>query len=243
MNMKLFVRRNSGTILTCVGAVGVVATAITTAKAAPKAKEVLAMAEAQKGEKLTRMEAIRISGPMFLPSVIIGTATIGCIFGANLLNKRQQAALVSAYALLDSSYKSYRDKVAEVYGEEAEKSIKAAVAEDLSQDREEPENENDVLFFDFISMQHFYSTLEEVMDATYRFNNNLAISKYSCVNEYLDTLGVPRVDWGYELGWNAYDFDTGEYKVDFVIEKTVHDDGLEQYIISAVNGPRADYLF
>lgn len=46
-----YIKRNSATILTCVGAVGVVTTAVLTAKAAPKASKILEEAKAEKGAK------------------------------------------------------------------------------------------------------------------------------------------------------------------------------------------------
>ncbi len=48
MNISTFLKKNAGTILTCIGAVGVVATAVMSAKATPKAIELLEKAEAEK---------------------------------------------------------------------------------------------------------------------------------------------------------------------------------------------------
>ena len=45
--------------------------------------------------------------------------SIVCIFGANVLNKKWQASIASAYALLDSLYKDYKNKVKELYGDDA----------------------------------------------------------------------------------------------------------------------------
>ena len=44
----LFIKKNSSTILTCVGAVGVVATAVTSVKATPKALSMLEQAREEK---------------------------------------------------------------------------------------------------------------------------------------------------------------------------------------------------
>ena len=46
----------------------------------------------------------------------------------NVLSKRQQAALTSAYALLNDSYNNYKDKLKELYGEEAHQKIVDAIA-------------------------------------------------------------------------------------------------------------------
>ena len=58
----------------------------------------------EKQEELTKIEKVKIAGPVYIPSILIGAGTVACIFGANVLNKRHQAALVSAYTLAESSF-------------------------------------------------------------------------------------------------------------------------------------------
>ena len=127
---KVFVRRNAPTILTCLGGAGVVATSILAVKATPKAITLLEEATKEKGEELTKLEVIKTAGPAYIPSIVMGASTIACIFGANILNQRRQAALMSAYALLDRSYKDYRRKVADLYGGEADSKVKEEIAKD-----------------------------------------------------------------------------------------------------------------
>ena len=95
----LFLKKNASTILTCIGSAGVIATSVMAVKATPKALALLENAETEKGEGLTKIEKIKVVGPAYIPAVLIGASTIACIFGANILNQRQQAALMSAYAL------------------------------------------------------------------------------------------------------------------------------------------------
>ena len=59
----------------------------------------------------------------YIPTAAFGLSTIACIMGANALNSRKQAALTSAYALINQSYKEYKDKLKELYGEEAHNAI------------------------------------------------------------------------------------------------------------------------
>lgn len=115
-NSSLFIKRNSPTILTCIGASGVVATAILTAKATVKAIDIVKDAEKEKEEKLTKKEIIKETWKAYIPAVAVGTGTILCIFGANAINKRRQKALIEAYKMLDQSYKEYKAKVIELYG-------------------------------------------------------------------------------------------------------------------------------
>lgn len=153
---------NSSTILTCVGAIGVIATTAMAIKATPKAIELLKNAEEEKGEKLTKPEVVNIAGPLYIPTALTGVATIACIFGANTLNKRNQAALMSAYALLDNSYKEYMKKAEELYGDEADTQVKEEMAkENYVEGIVIPKEEE--LFFDFKTLQYFHASMDDVI--------------------------------------------------------------------------------
>ena len=155
---------NSSTILTCVGAIGVIATTVMAVKATPKAVEILQQAEEEKGEKLTKLEVVNVAGPLYIPTVLAGASTIACIFGANVLNKHNQAALMSAYALLDNSYKEYIRKAEELYGDEADAHVKEELAKDnYEEDAIVLNDEDEVLFFDYKTLQYFQGRMDDVV--------------------------------------------------------------------------------
>ena len=151
------------TILTCISAIGVIATSVATAKAAPKAVQLLDEAKNEKGDELTILEKIKIVGPVYIPPIALGLSTIACIFSTNALSKRSQASMAGAYALLDSSYKEYKNKVRDIYGEEADSKIKEAVAKDQYEEREDNLPEGTQLFFDYNTGQYFNATMDEVL--------------------------------------------------------------------------------
>lgn len=234
---KIFVKRNASTILTCAGGVGVIATSVLAVKATPKAMLLLNNAKEEKGEELTKMEIVKVAGPAYIPAAVTGIATITCIFGANILNKRQQASLASAYALLDNSYKEYKKKVTELYGEEANARIKEEIAKDKYE--ETTVSEGKQLFYDEFSGRYFEATLADVLRAEYDLNRRL--SEYSGVylNEFYEMLDIPRVDFGDYLGWSAsevYDMCWHSW-IDFQHQKVVMEDGLECTIITMVVEP------
>lgn len=152
----------SSTILTCIGAVGVVGTAISAAKATPKAMTLVNDAEFRKGAPLTKKETFKAAAPAYVPTAVIGLSTIACIFGANILNKKYQASLMSAYALLDNSYREYRDKVDEIYGEGSDNKVIAEMVRDNEEDEFTIE-EGEKLFFDMTTMRYFTAPMEEVI--------------------------------------------------------------------------------
>lgn len=154
----------SSTILTCLGAAGVVLTAILTAKASPKAVQILKEAEEEKGEKLSKWEAVKEAAPVYIPAIVSGTLTIACIFSANILNKRQQAALTSAYALLDNYHKEFVKKTNELYGEDAEKRVREEVVKDQYKKHIDEIKDEEALFFDYRSMSYFTAKMEDVVE-------------------------------------------------------------------------------
>lgn len=238
---KAFLKRNGSTILTCLGAAGTIATAVTAAKATPKALEAIKYAEEEKGEKLTKLEIINVAGPAYIPTVLTATATVACIFGANVLNTRKQAALISAYTLLDNSYKEYKNKVKELYGEDADENVRAELAKDKYEKTDVSDGKR--LFYDEYSERYFESTIEKVLLAEYQLNRMISIEYGVYLNEFYDLLGIDTVDYGDYMGWSTYELVDCQWNswVEFSHRKVVLDDGLECTIISIDTEPSFDF--
>ena len=249
--MKDFLRRNSSTILTCVGAVGVVATTVMAVKATPKALSLLEDAREEKGEDLSKWEIVKVAGPSYIPTAITGVATIACIFGSNVISKHQQASLMSAYALLDNSYKEYKKKVDEVYGEEAGKTVRAEIAKDKYTGDEVILDDGKELFYDFFSGRYFESTKEAVLKAEYETNRKLYVEYSVGLNDFYEFLGLEPLEEFEELGWccgqieemywhNWIEFDHEETIID---EDSDENSGLVCTIVHMPLPPYIDYLY
>lgn len=239
---KHFWKRNGSLVLTCVGGVGVAATAVMAVKATPKALERLDQAEQEKGEELTKFEKVVVAGPAYIPAVVAGVSTVACIFGANALNKRQQAALMSAYALLDSSYKDYKNKVEELYGEGANEQVRSELAKEQYEDEGIEVEGNKQLFYDEFSERYFESTMDKVLNAEYQLNRAITVDGFAYLNEFYEWLEIPTVDYGDYLAWSAGEmYDSCWYAwVDFNHFKVTMDDGLEAIIVSMNLDPTFD---
>lgn len=242
---RLFLKRNGSTILTCAGGVGVVATSVMAVKATPKALYLLEQAREEKGEDLTKLETIQVAGSVYIPSIIMGVSTIACIFGANALNKRQQAALMSAYAMLDSSYKEYKNKVKELYGQDADQMVKNSIVKDKYEKEDIVLDDNMKLFYDEFSGRYFESTTEDVIRAEYELNRELASYGGVYLNRFYELLDIEEIDGGEKLGWSASMLSETywAYWIEFDHTKVVMDDGLECYIISTRYEPTVDFDF
>ena len=230
-----------------------ITTTVLAVKATPKALKALNEAKEEKGEELTVLETVRVAGPSYIPTVLIGTSTIACIFGANILNKRQQAAMMSAYALLDNSYKEYKAKLKELYGEETHQEIVNAIAVEKAKEvgitaeslctntclTDDESCGEPVLFYEEWSGRYFESTIEQVITAQYHINRNLVLRGYVTLNELYEFLGLKITEYGDTLGWAVED---EFYWLDFNHHKATMDDGLECFIIETPWGPSPDFL-
>ena len=159
--------------LTCLGGLGVIATSVLAARSTPKAMKLLEEAKEEKGEELTKVEVIKTAAPAYASTIAVGAATIACIIGIGLLDRRSQGSLMSAYALLDKSYRTYRDKVTEIYGENADETVKDAIAKDIYEEEKETletmledAEDEEVLFLDMNTLEYFNAKLTDVIQKT-----------------------------------------------------------------------------
>lgn len=243
-------KKASPTILSCLGAIGVVATAVLAVKATPKAME-LVKSDSRKNHDgdpnaATKVEVVKSCWKCYIPAAVTGAATITCIFGANILNRRQQASLTSAYALVSRSYSDYKRKVKELYGQEThDRIIKELAAEKVDKDHIilssggfygsdldfEGATEETRLFYDRISDRYFESTIGKVLQAEYHLNRNLTLRGNVSLNEFYSFLGIETIPEGDDVGWFIDDDEI--YWIDFNHPYMPIDDGLTRKAIEA----------
>lgn len=239
---KICLKRVSPTILSCLAAVGVVATTVAAVRATPKALRLLDEARKEKGENLSKAECVIAVGSVYIPTAAIGFSTIVCIFGANALNRKQQASLTSAYMMLHNYHKEYRDKLVEMYGKDTDVQIRNAMAREHYSYHQIGLNAPDgkVIFYDELSGESFLRYEREVMDAEYHLNRNFVLRGYAPLNEFYEFLGLPKTEYGDTVGWTTTD---GYYWIDFEHRLISQDDGgTDVYIIDIIFPPDADYL-
>lgn len=238
---RLFLKRNGSTILTVVGAAGVVATTVLAIKATPKAVLLLEEAKKVKGGELTNLEKIKVAAPIYIPTIVSGLSTVTCIFGANYLNKRQQASLISAYALLDNSYKEYKNKVKELYGEEIDDEIKEEIAKSKYEETEVKSDEK--LFYDELSGQFFTSSLFKVSEAEYYLNRDIHMRGWAELNDFYEYLDIDNFEGGEALGWSEGGNLARYWQawIDFTHRKAVLEDGTEYIMVSTFQEPYVEW--
>lgn len=242
----LYLKRGSPTILSCLGAAGVVATTVMAVKATPKAITHIQHDSRQNHDGdpygYSKAEAVRSAWRCYIPTVAIGVSTIACIMGANALNKRQQAALTSAYILLDNAYKEYKNKTKAMFGEDSDILVRKGITRDkIKSERIHPSGEAQ-LFYEFTHGEFFERTKEEVLAAEYRFNMIFASRGYATLNDFYNLLDLPETDEGDIRGWSLENDIFACPWIDFEHDHVDLEDGMECIIISMSPPPSIDYL-
>ena len=250
MSKKIFrkLKDKSPTILCVLAAGGVVSTVIFAVKATPKAmkkceeRSIKKLADGE-GMILTKKEIFCEVWKDYLPAAAMGVGTIICIFGANILNRRNQAMLTSAYAVLNNQFSRYSDEVRRRFGSEVHEEIVNDIREtnapvEVARARKidfDPSDENELLFYDTISKRYFKSTGVQVLTALIDLNRSFCEGGDPEVNMYYDFLGLEGVEHGDNIGWSL---DDGLYWIDFEIFKaTADDDTLEYYVLNPIFWP------
>lgn len=243
MNLKLYLKRSSPTILSIMACVGVVGASYLSAKASPKAIRLMKEMRDLKGEDLTILEKFKLAAPVYIPATAVGLGTIGCILASNTLSRRQQAALTSAYALLDSAYKEYRSKVQQTIGKDKSDDIMSEIVKENCKNAPKPEDE-EVLFWDSLSRRYFNRTMAQVIEAEYLLNRQFVLKGYVTLNDFYELLKLNPTVGGSVIGWSlGAGFELYGYEwIDFEHNLVKTDDGLECYILNLPFEPTADFL-
>lgn len=239
-NFQNILKNAAPTFLTILGMSGVVGTTISGIKQNQKA--CIAMKKNNdRNEQLSMVDKAVILIPIYAPTFLLGLSTMTCILGANILNKKNQASLASAYALIDNSYKEYRNKLIELHGEEADIEVRDAIARQHCDfhkiGMDIPDKK--VKFVDSVSGRYIIAYEREIMDAEYHFNRNFVLRGYASLNEFYEFLGLPSTDEGEKKGWSI---SYGYYWIDFEHNKVVDKNGETYYVIDTIFPPEEDYM-
>jgi hypothetical protein len=212
-----FVSDNASGLLTAGGAAGTVLTAVLTARASFKAAEIIE-AETQRRiatelsetpePAMSTADKVKLSGPHFIPPVVVGGATITSIIMANRLSAQRVAALAAAYSLSENRLKEYQAKVAQKLSGPKNQ----AVYDEIAQDRvnNNPPNREvivldgkTVLCYDLFSGRYFNSTMDAIKRAELSTNAEMYNHEYASLSYFYDELEIPPTGYSDEVGWNS----------------------------------------
>lgn len=243
--MKL--KKHSPEILVMAGIAGTVVSAVLACKATTKVAEILdetkgtldTIHEGMKtgainGQEYTTEEGKKDTvvvyaqtgmklAKLYAPAIILGTLSITSILASNNILRKRNVALGAAYAAIDKSFKEYRGRVIERFGEQVDTElkygIKAKKFEEIEVDPEtgkekkvkktvmvaDPNLQSDYAVY-FDSKSRNYETNPDYnrmfLKAQQAFaNDKLQTRGHLFLNEVLDDLDLPRTPAGQIVGW------------------------------------------
>jgi hypothetical protein len=203
---------NAPTILTAIGATGLITTAVLTGQASFKAAEVLARTNPEYRDgtdsvhKLDSREKAELIWKFYIPAVGTGAVTLVCIIAANRIHTRRAAALASAYTISQELFREYKEKVLEKLGEKKEQEVRDEIAKDRLK---KPPAEifmigtGEVLCYDMHSGRYFINSLEGLKKGENDTNYQIIHSDYASLTDYWDRIGLPKTSESDELGWST----------------------------------------
>lgn len=240
-------------ILTGLAVSGIAATGVLSAIGAVKSTDNLRKAHAEQGEKLDTKTIIKEGVLPYAPAVATGVATIACVIGAHITDQKQIARVTAAYGLMRETFDIYRQKTKEIAGEEKEKEIERAVAEEQASRhyaKAFTDTEQHQFYINCPGLDHGYyftSTYKDVIVAEVMINNyfmyNGAVSVRDAVLEFIPSMndddGQSLCTLPANVGWTEYAgaFRWGYDKIEFEHHEALIDDGTMQVTEIVITTP------
>jgi len=259
-------QKHSPEILAVAGVAGVIASVVLACKATTKINDILdkAKSEVDKIHDCAENEAyadeystedakkdllvvyvqtgVKLAG-LYAPAAALGVLSLGCLLASNGILRKRNVALAAAYATVDKTFKEYRNRVVERFGNEIERelrhNIKAQQIEEIVVD----ENGKKTKIINTVGVADELDTYSEYArffddgcagwekDSEYNLmflrtqqqyaNQKLKANGRLFLNEVYEALGIPKTKAGQVVGW-VYDPKNpiGDNYVDFGIYDT-----------------------
>ncbi len=237
---------NSPTILTTVGVVGTITTAVLTGKATYSA----VVSEFMDGYETsdwqtdlygdyTARKRIKRHWKLYIPAMGSGLLTVTAIVGANRIGTRRAAGLAAAFTLSEKAYVEYRDKVVEKLGADKERALR----DELAQDRvnRTPGSSQvfitgtDVLCLDAYTGRYFKSNIETLKAAQNSINAEVINQSYAALTDFYNAVGLPKTGASDEVGWNV------EHMLELEFSTALSEDGQPCICVSYELDSTRDY--
>lgn len=209
---KRLVQHNSPGLLTAIGITGTISTAYFASVATWRAKDILEQEDfwfEQPSSKEAERDRYKLIAKhtwrLYIPTAVSGTTTVFAILGANRIGSRRTAAAVAAYSMSDRAFEEYRAKVAEIHGENKERAIRDAVAQDRVEETPAAtivlSGSTKVMCCELYTGRIFESDMETLRKAQNDLNRQLLRDDYATLDDLYFLLGLQHTTNSAELGW------------------------------------------
>ena len=249
--VKFNVVKHSPEILMGIGIAGVVTSTVLACRSTLKVQEILDYKEknmnnikevlSEEREDYTEEDArkdktiimtttaLRIM-KLYAPSVIIGAGSIACLLQSHNVMRNRNAGLAAALAATTESFKQYRERVTEKYGDEVDKEMRYGIKKEKKEKDGKKTKEEIVVGCDehelsgyarYFNENNMYWSEDPQYNMMFlRQNQNWANDKlisqgYLYLNDVYDALGFPKTKAGQVVGW-VYDPNNNEHGDNYV---------------------------
>jgi hypothetical protein len=256
------VEKHSPEILMGVGVVGIVTGTVMACKATMKLNDILEEAQETRDkikevannpayeEKYSEEDAkkdltinyvqtgVKVA-KLYAPAVAVGVAGVGCVLASHDIMKKRNVALSAAYLTVDKSFKEYKQRVVDRFGEEVEKEIRYGIKAEEIVETVTDEEGNEITITETVKTMNpaLYSDYARFFDeaspcwqndpeynlmflrAQQQYANDLLRAKGRLfLNDVYEMLGIEKTKAGQIVGW-VYDRENpnGDNFVDFGI--------------------------
>lgn len=247
--LKFLVNENSTTLLTGVGVVGTVATAVLTGRASFKAAKIIAEEESTLVKEdinspdkfLSKTEKTKLVWPQYIPPVAMGAVTVTSIVMAHRISSKKIAGLVVASTISERAFQEYKEKVVEKLGGNKETAIRDEIAQDGVK-KNPPSNQvviagsGDVLCYEPLTGRYFNSTIESIKRAENKVNYEIIHYDYCSLSFFFEEIGLRPTDYSDMVGWNV----NNRMEVSFTTAMA-EDDSRPCLVIGFTKMPSMDY--
>lgn len=159
---------------------------------------------------------------LYAPAVVLGGLSITAILYSNNILRKRNMALAAAYATVDNSFKDYRNRVIERFGDEVDKELKYNIKPLTVQEKTTDENGNEVVTEKVVKVadpgeHNLYTRIfdesscywSKTPDYNQMFligreryaNDKLNAQGYLFLNDVLEMLDLPKTKEGQMVGW------------------------------------------
>ncbi|MCM1090049.1 MAG: DUF6353 family protein [Muribaculum sp.] len=211
---------NSPTILTVFGCMGLVTTVGLAIKATINATKIVD----EHKEEIDKMpqehykaaEAVRLTWKCYIPVVVAGGTSLGCIIGANSINLKRNAALVATYVATEDKLKGCENRI---LGTQVKKDQTDDSSTEEKTNKAFVVNGNKCMCKDGFSGRFFETSLSKVQDAQTALNRMITYELRVTVNELYDELGLDRIDAGDAYGWELEHGDEVDIDIEAIMDE------------------------
>ena len=263
------IKKHSPEILVVAGVAGIVTSAVMACKATTKVNDIVDEAKetidtihnsvgkglhTSDGEEYTEEVANKDLAIVYVqtgwkfvklygPAVALGVASIGCMIGSNKILRKRNVALAAAFKAVDTSFKDYRGRLIDRFGEDLDKELRFGIKAKEVEERIVDENGNETTVTKTVEVidpnvaHSIYSvvfcegntgwTRNAELNKVFLIrqqnyaNDKLRLNGILTLNEVYDMIGARRTAYGQIAGWvYTEDGTAGDNFVDFGIFDT-----------------------